>query len=70
MGDRPSTDGLLARALGAPFALVLSGVTAAGDPVDPPADVTAADLRDLVARALGQRAAELTELDRTATVVP
>ncbi|MFN8036078.1 MAG: HAD-IIA family hydrolase [Acidimicrobiia bacterium] len=33
VGDRPSTDGALARALGWPFALVLSGVaTAAGGP--------------------------------------
>lgn len=29
VGDRPSTDGLLAHELGAPYALVLSGVTAA-----------------------------------------
>jgi HAD superfamily hydrolase (TIGR01450 family) len=48
VGDRPATDGLLARALGKPFALVLSGVTAAGDKVDPPADVTAVDLDHLV----------------------
>ena len=34
VGDRPSTDGALATALGWPFALVLSGVTAA---VAPPA---------------------------------
>jgi HAD superfamily hydrolase (TIGR01450 family) len=53
VGDRPSTDGLLARALRVPFALVLSGVTESGDPVDPPADVTAPDLRDLVQQALG-----------------
>jgi HAD superfamily hydrolase (TIGR01450 family) len=56
VGDRPSTDGLLARALGAPFALVLSGVTSAGDPVDPPADVTAPDLSALVEGALDHRA--------------
>jgi glycerol-1-phosphatase len=48
VGDRPSTDGLLARSLEAPFALVLSGVTAPGDPVDPPAQVVAADLYELV----------------------
>jgi len=48
VGDRPSTDGLLARSLRAPFALVLSGVTAAGDPVDPPADVVADDFLGLV----------------------
>jgi 4-nitrophenyl phosphatase len=58
VGDRPSTDGLLAGALGVPFALVLSGVTAAGDPVDPPADFTAADLRELVQRALGSPPAD------------
>jgi HAD superfamily hydrolase (TIGR01450 family) len=48
VGDRPSTDGLLARSLSAPFALVLSGVTAPGDPVDPPADVVAQDFYELV----------------------
>ena len=32
VGDRPSTDGALATALGWPFALVLSGVTAAVAP--------------------------------------
>ena len=32
VGDRPSTDGALADALGWPFALVLSGVTAAVAP--------------------------------------
>ncbi len=48
VGDRPSTDGLLARALKVPFALVLSGVTAPGDPVEPAADDTAADLLELV----------------------
>ena len=54
VGDRPSSDGLLARALGAPFALVLSGVTAAGDPVDPPADFTAPDLKGLVQGSIGR----------------
>jgi glycerol 3-phosphatase-2 len=53
VGDRPSTDGLLARAIGSPFALVLSGVTAAGDRVDPPADFTAPDLKRLVEGAIG-----------------
>jgi 4-nitrophenyl phosphatase len=33
VGDRPSTDGLLARRLGLPFALVRSGVTRPGAPV-------------------------------------
>ena len=32
VGDRPSTDGALAEALGWPFALVLSGVTASVAP--------------------------------------
>ncbi|GAC1316781.1 MAG: HAD-IIA family hydrolase [Acidimicrobiales bacterium] len=49
VGDRPSTDGLLARGLGARFGLVLSGVTTAADlPVDPRPDLTAADLATLV----------------------
>lgn len=50
VGDRPSTDGLFAVTLGAPFALVLSGVTTEADlPVTPePAWVTT-DLATLVA---------------------
>jgi 4-nitrophenyl phosphatase len=52
VGDRPSTDGLLAEALGAPFALVLTGVTATGDPIDPAAQFIAADLGDLVRGAI------------------
>jgi HAD superfamily hydrolase (TIGR01450 family) len=49
VGDRPSTDGELARQLHAPFGLVLSGVTAAGAvPADPPAAVVADDLASLV----------------------
>ena len=53
VGDRPSTDGALARHLRAPFALVLSGVTAAGDlPVDPEPDVVGDDLRAIVDVAL------------------
>ena len=49
VGDRPSTDGLLAVALGVRFALVLSGVTREGDlPVDPePAEIVP-DLASLV----------------------
>ncbi|HEX2851542.1 MAG TPA: HAD-IIA family hydrolase [Acidimicrobiales bacterium] len=51
VGDRPSTDGLVARRLGVPFALVLSGVTAADSPaIDPRPDRVAADLADLVAQ--------------------
>ena len=53
VGDRPSSDGALAAALGWPFALVLSGV--AGTPAppggeaipDPPPPFVAADLRAL-----------------------
>ncbi|WP_217914714.1 HAD-IIA family hydrolase [Miltoncostaea marina] len=50
VGDRPSTDGALARALGARFALVLSGVTAAEEVprVEPSPDVVAPDLAALV----------------------
>jgi HAD superfamily hydrolase (TIGR01450 family) len=49
VGDRPSTDGLMARRMQARFALVLSGVTQPGDlPVDPAPDVVAADLAALV----------------------
>ena len=50
VGDRPSTDGALATALGWPFALVLSGVTAAVAPPggeaipDPAPPFVAADL--------------------------
>jgi 4-nitrophenyl phosphatase len=50
VGDRPSTDGALADALGWPFALVLSGVTAAVAPPggeaipDPPPPFVAPDL--------------------------
>ena len=45
VGDRPSTDGLFARALGYRFALVLSGVTGPGDlPVEPTPDLVAGDL--------------------------
>lgn len=51
VGDRPSTDGALANALGWPFALVLSGV--AGSPGEepipqPPPPFVAADLAQLV----------------------
>lgn len=34
IGDRPSTDGRMAKLLGIPFALVLSGVTSRDDPTD------------------------------------
>jgi 4-nitrophenyl phosphatase len=49
VGDRPGTDGLLARRLGVPFALVFTGVTSADEvPDDPPPDHVADDLRTLV----------------------
>jgi len=51
VGDQPSTDGVLARRLGARWALVLTGVTKAGDlPVDPQPDIVAASLAALVAQ--------------------
>jgi ribonucleotide monophosphatase NagD (HAD superfamily) len=53
VGDRPSTDGLLARRLGVPFALVRSGVTAAEDtPTEVEADIDASDLAAVVDRHL------------------
>ena len=61
VGDRPSTDGASATALGWPFALVLSGVTAAVAPPggeaipEPPPPFVAADLGALAAR-VGHRA--------------
>ena len=54
VGDRPSTDGALATALGWPFALVLSGVTQRDAPVggeaipEPPPPFVAGDLAALV----------------------
>jgi 4-nitrophenyl phosphatase len=49
VGDRDDTDGAFARTLGYDFALVLSGVTAAGDlPVDPAPTYVAQDLQTLV----------------------
>lgn len=55
VGDRPSTDGKLARRLGCRFALVLSGVTEEGDlPVDPSPDVVTASLADLVEQEFAQ----------------
>ena len=45
VGDRLDTDGALATALGAPFALVLTGVTKPSDlPAEPAPDVVADDL--------------------------
>ena len=49
VGDRPDTDGFLARRLGARFHLVLSGVTDESRlPVDPEPDTVAPDLASLV----------------------
>jgi len=54
VGDRPATDGLLARRLGLPYALVLSGVIAPGHgALDVEADEEADDLGALVERRLG-----------------
>lgn len=55
VGDRPDTDGRLARRLGLKFALVLTGVTSEDDlPVDPAPDVVTADLATLVAQEYGE----------------
>ena len=54
VGDQPGTDGLLAERLGIPFALVESGVTPPGAPVDGcPVAVRVADLVTLVAGSFG-----------------
>jgi HAD superfamily hydrolase (TIGR01450 family) len=52
VGDRPSTDGLMARRLGLSFALVLSGVTGEAPTGDATADMVAPDLARLVEREL------------------
>jgi HAD superfamily hydrolase (TIGR01450 family) len=54
VGDRPSTDGGMARRLGGAFGLVLSGVTHPSDlPVEPHPDFVANDLATLVRDRLG-----------------
>jgi ribonucleotide monophosphatase NagD (HAD superfamily) len=54
VGDRPDTDGRFAQLLGAPFALVLSGVTGPGDlPVSPEPSVIETNLAAVVAAKLG-----------------
>lgn len=59
VGDRPSTDGMLAKALGARFALVLSGVTKGDDlPVEPEPDLVADDLAAVVAQEKGGAGSE------------
>ena len=57
VGDRPDTDGRLARALGYRFALVLTGVVTADEAagVDPKPDEVAPDLASLVARYVAGR---------------
>lgn len=59
VGDRPSTDGLLARRLGAQFALVLTGVidAAGAAALDPRPEHVAPDLAALVAGYQGDRGA-------------
>ncbi|HEX4978644.1 MAG TPA: HAD-IIA family hydrolase [Acidimicrobiales bacterium] len=55
VGDRPTTDGLLAERLGVDFGLVLSGVTSTGMvPTTPAPALVAADLADLVAQRYGR----------------
>jgi HAD superfamily hydrolase (TIGR01450 family) len=49
VGDRPSTDGRFASALGCPFALVRSGVTGPATAVDVPVAIDAADLEAVTA---------------------
>jgi HAD superfamily hydrolase (TIGR01450 family) len=53
VGDRPDTDGRFAEALGVPFALVESGVTAPGAVVVPAPAIQAADLTAVVDALLG-----------------
>ena len=54
VGDRPETDGRFAVALGYRFALVLTGVTASADGVQPPPDLVAPDLATLVDQLLAE----------------
>jgi 4-nitrophenyl phosphatase len=54
VGDRPSTDGLMAKRLGARFALVLTGVTPSAVGVEPAPDMTAVDLARLVDQYMDQ----------------
>jgi ribonucleotide monophosphatase NagD (HAD superfamily) len=54
VGDRPDTDGLFARQMGASFALVLSGVTSTADlPVEPTPDLVGDNLEAIVSEAYG-----------------
>ncbi|HSB85880.1 MAG TPA: HAD-IIA family hydrolase [Ilumatobacteraceae bacterium] len=47
VGDRPSTDGLMAAALGCHYAHVESGITPPGSSVEPPPALVAADLAEV-----------------------
>ena len=49
VGDRASTDGAFAVALGCPFGLVRTGVTLPGDEVGVPVAIDAADFAGVVA---------------------
>lgn len=53
VGDRPATDGMLARRLGVPYALVRSGVVAPGAPVPDGVDVDEPTFAALVRAVLG-----------------
>lgn len=55
VGDVPATDGMLARRLGVPFALVLSGMTTSAAGVDPVPDYVAKDLAELIRARISQR---------------
>ena len=55
VGDRPDTDGLFAQRIGAPYALVLSGVTRAEDlPVSPEPALVEPDLAAVVTSRLAR----------------
>jgi ribonucleotide monophosphatase NagD (HAD superfamily) len=57
VGDQDATDLAFGRLLGARTALVLSGITGPADlPLDPPPDVVAADVGELVDLELAARA--------------
>lgn len=57
IGDRPDTDGLFAERMGYRFGLVLSGVTTAAEAadLDPPPDLIAADVAELLDLEFGGR---------------
>ena len=55
IGDRADTDGLFARTLGCRFGLVHTGVTKAGERVDPAPDIETADLAAMADALLAER---------------